>query len=79
VEDRRQRHHAHPVALLSRARTELMAESHQFQTMQYAAAGLHELFDSYMKAGFTRQEAFELVRSIMMATVANQRPPSPEK
>ncbi len=44
----------------------------EFQSMQIAAVGLHELFDSYQRAGFSRQEALELVRSIMVATVKTQ-------
>lgn len=44
-----------------------------FQTMQTAAVGLHELMVSYIRAGFTRTEAFELCRSIMVATIAQPR------
>lgn len=43
-----------------------------FHTMQTAAVGLHELLRSYVEAGFTRQEAFELCRTIMHATISNQ-------
>lgn len=46
----------------------------QFQSMTVAAVGLHELYSSYIEAGFSRQEAFELCKSIMQATVAMQRP-----
>lgn len=50
-----------------------MSES-PFQTMQSAAVGLHELFTSYINAGFTRFEAFQLVKAIMVATI--QQPPT---
>lgn len=43
-----------------------MAESKDEQyTLTIAAVGLHELFDSYMKAGFTREEAFQLVQVVL--------------
>lgn len=45
-----------------------------FTTMRSAAVGLHELMTSYIEAGFSRAEAFELCRSIMVATVS-QPPP----
>lgn len=52
-----------------------MSESNQrpyrtpeIQSMMIAAVGLHELFASYMEAGFSRQEAFELCKAIMQAT-----------
>lgn len=32
------------------------------QTMLYAAHGLHELYDSYLRAGFSEEQAFELVK-----------------
>lgn len=40
----------------------------QIQSMMIAAVGLHELFLSYIEAGFTRAEAFELCKAIMQAT-----------
>lgn len=46
--------------------------SQPIQSMQIAAVGLHELMQSYVKAGFSRQEAFELCRAIMVTTVAHQ-------
>jgi hypothetical protein len=42
--------------------------SADIQSMMIAAVGLHELFVSYMEAGFTRAEAFELCKAIMQAT-----------
>lgn len=52
-------------------------EFHQrFRTMTAAAMGLHELFTSYIRAGFTRQEAFELCREILRATVQQQQQPA---
>lgn len=38
---------------------------------------LHELFLSYMAAGFNRSEAFDLVRTIMAAVIANPPKPKP--
>jgi hypothetical protein len=32
------------------------------QTMLYAAHGLHELYDSYVRAGFSEVQALELVK-----------------
>lgn len=46
----------------------------QIQSMMIAAVGLHELFVSYMQAGFTRSEAFELCKAIMQATAAKTQP-----
>lgn len=34
-----------------------------------AATGLHELFQSYVEAGFKRTEAFELVRTMLAESV----------
>lgn len=48
----------------------------RFRGMTTAAVGLHELFTSYMRAGFTRREAFELCKAIMSSTVASTLPPS---
>lgn len=42
------------------------------QSMAIAAVGLHELFTSYMQAGFTRQEAFELAKAVMVATIRSR-------
>jgi hypothetical protein len=36
-----------------------------FSTMEEGAMQLHELFSSYVKAGFTREEALQLVLAIV--------------
>lgn len=41
-------------------------------SMAIAAAGLHELFLSYMNAGFRRHEAFELCKAIMVSSIQAQ-------
>lgn len=48
-------------------------QQQHIQSMMIAAVGLHELMISYEKAGFTRQEAFEMCKAIMIATVQNQK------
>lgn len=39
------------------------------QSMQYAAHGLHELYQSYVTAGFSETQAFELVK-VALAVMA---------
>jgi hypothetical protein len=36
-----------------------------------AAVQLHELYNSYLAAGFTEPQAFELVKTILAASVGN--------
>jgi hypothetical protein len=38
-------------------------------TLMVAATGLHELYLSYLKAGFSRSEAFELVKVVLAEQV----------
>lgn len=45
-----------------------MSESPEpFSALQESAMTLHELFLAYVDAGFTRMEAFELTRSVLVA------------
>lgn len=43
------------------------------ETMAYAAAGLHELYQSYMDAGFTSEQAFELVKVALAISIQGPR------
>lgn len=43
--------------------------------MQYAAIGLHELYQSYIQAGFSRAQAFELVKVVLAAGASKDAPP----
>lgn len=41
--------------------------------MNTAAITIHELFESYMRAGFTREEAFELCKLTLVASSQQAR------
>lgn len=41
------------------------------QSMLYAAHGLHELYRSYIEAGFSEEQAFELVK-VALAIAAHR-------
>ena len=43
--------------------------------MRSAAVGLHELYTSYIAAGFTQKQAFELAKAAMAAAVHAQNTP----
>ena len=43
-------------------------------TLAYAAAGLHELYDSYVRAGFTPEQAFELVKVALAVSLQGAKP-----
>lgn len=40
------------------------------QTLSSAAIGLHELYQSYIAAGFTVMQAFELVKVALAASIS---------
>jgi hypothetical protein len=48
-----------------------MPEESLEMSLRVAALGLHELFDSYMKAGFSREEAFQLVQIVLHTQLSN--------
>lgn len=43
------------------------------QTMAIAAVGLHELYQSYLRAGFTPEQAFDLVKVALTVSIQNGR------
>lgn len=52
-----------------------MADKQPVVTMAIAAVGLHELYESYVKAGFSEEQAFELVK-VALALVCQQGRPT---
>lgn len=44
------------------------------QTLAYAAVGLHELYQSYVSAGFSTGQAFELVKIALAVAIQGTKP-----
>jgi len=45
-----------------------------FSTLVVAAAATHEMFRSYVEAGFTEQQALYLVGQMLTANIRGQQP-----
>lgn len=43
-----------------------------FTELYTAAVGMHELFESYIAAGFTEAQAMELIGRLMTASIQNR-------